>query len=261
MTSPITFLTALFLLIQATQAAAQFGGGGGASGSSTGPSFSGEMLKLFGENKDFSADLEFQVREGGAGAPLTMPGKIEVSDGKTRFEMDLTQAKGEQIPPEAIGQLKQMGMDKMVTVSLPKKDLSYLIYPGLEAYVQLPINDPDANASETDFEMEITELGKEEVAGHKCIKNKVVVTEKDSTVHESTVWNAIDLKKFPVKIETTEDGHEIVLLFTNVKLTTPAASQFSPPSSYTKYDNMMAMMQEIMMKRMGGAAGGMPQGQ
>jgi len=254
MKRPITLLTATVLLLGSVPLPAQFGGGGMA-GSPSGPSLSGEMLKLFGEHKAFSANLEFQVRQGGTGSPMTMPGTIAFSNGNTRFEMDLTRAKGDQIPPQALEQLKQMGMDKLAMISLPNEDRSYLVYPGLKAYVKLPITDPDAKTPEADFEMEVTELAKEETGGYPCVKNKVVVTDKEGNKHESTVWNATALKKFPVKIETTEDGHQVVLLFTNVKLSKPDADLFAPPSAYTGYDNMMGMMQEIMMKRMGGGAG------
>lgn len=257
MKSQITFLTTILLVFGASQLDAQLNGGG-MGGTPSGPGFSGEMLKLLGEHKAFSADLEFQVREGGKGKPMTLPGRIAMLDGKTRFEMDLTLAKGEQIPPGSAAQLKQMGMDKMVTLSLPDKKLSYLIYPGLEAYVELPISDAEAGRPASDFEMKVTELGREEVAGHNCVKNKVVVTDKEGNAHESTVWNSIDLKEFPVKIETTDEGHEVVLVFTNVKLSKPAADKFTPPAAYTKHDSLMGMMQQIMMKRMGGGVGAPP---
>jgi len=255
----MSLLSMALLILGSTQLHAQFGGGG-ASGSPSGPSISGEMLKLFGNHKAFLADLEFQVRQEDQGNSMTLPGRIAFSDGKTRFEIDLTRAKGDQIRPEAVGQLKQMGMDKVITISLPKKDQSFLIYPGLESYIQLPINDPDAKKTAEDFEMTVTEIGTEEVAGHECTKNKVVVTDKEGNTQESTVWNATDHKDFPVKIETTKDGHNIVLLFKDVQLSKPASDQFAPPPSYAKYDNVMGMMQEIMVKRMGGGAG-MPPGQ
>ena len=257
MNNRITCLATTLFAILPGLLQAQFGGGMG--GSPSGPTLSGELLKLFGEHKAFSANLEFQVLEGGKGNPMTLPGKIAFSDGKTRFEMDLADAKGDQIPPDAIGQLKQMGMDKMFTISLPEKDQSFLVYPGLESYVQMPINDTDARKARDDFDIEITEIAREEVDGHKCVKNKVLVTGKDGKQHESTVWNATDLKDFPVKIETTEEGHNVVLSFRDVTLTKPAADQFVPPAGYTKYDNIMGMMQEIMVKRMGGGAG-MPPG-
>lgn len=253
----INLLAALLLIGGSTGLRAQFVGAS-VSGSAGGPRFSADLLKLFGEHKTFSANLEFQIRMAGADKPTMLPGTIAFSNGKARFEMDLTQAKGGQIPPERLAQLRQMRMDKVVTISLPDKELSYLIYPGLEAYVQLPLNDPDAKKPDSDFTMKITELGKEEIGGHDCVKNKVVVTDKDGKNHESTVWNAVDLKQFPVKIQTAEEGHEVVMVFTNVKLSQPAADQFVPPAAYKKYDSFMGMMQEIMMKRMGAGNAGPP---
>jgi hypothetical protein len=34
------------------------------------------------------------------------------------------------------------------------------------------------------------------------VKNKVVVTDKGNRHDEYTVWNATDLKKFPVKVQS-----------------------------------------------------------
>jgi hypothetical protein len=91
------------------------------------------------------------------------------------------------------------------------------------------------------------EEGSETVQGHPCAKNKVTVTGPDGSTHVSTVWNATDLDKFPVKIETGENGQKLTLLFTDVKLDKPDASLFAPPADYKKYDNMM----QLMMSRAG----------
>lgn len=101
-------------------------------------------------------------------------------------------------------------------------------------------------------------LGKETVEGHDCVKNKVVVTDKEGAKHESTVWNASDLKSFPVKIVTGEAGHPATILFKNITFTKPAASLFEPPSGFTKYDSPQTMMQTEMMKKMGGGMGKPP---
>ena len=50
----------------------------------------------------------------------------------------------------------------------------------------------------------------------------------------------------------------MVMLFTDVKLSQPAPDRFSPPAGYEKYDNIMTMIQQVMMKRMGGGAGAPP---
>jgi hypothetical protein len=83
------------------------------------------------------------------------------------------------------------------------------------------------------------------------VKNKVVITDDQGKTHESTVWNAGDLKKFPIKIEMTEDGRTTTMLFKNVKASKPDATLFDPPKSYKKYESQQALMQQEMMKRMG----------
>jgi hypothetical protein len=255
----LALLTAVILGFTHSSSHAQPGMRGSMGGPPPGPRLGGDMTKIFGENSAFSANLEMQTAGGAAGDAMTMPGKLAYLEGKSRFEMDMTQMKSSKMPPQAAAQMKQMGMDKMVAIARPDKKVSYLVYPGMEAYVENPIQDPDAAKSEADYKSEITELGQDTVDGHACVKNKVVVTDKDGKTHESTVWNATDLKKFPVKVETTEGGTTVTMLFKDVKLAKPDDGQFEPPSSFKKYDSMMTMMQQEMMKRMGGGAG-MPPG-
>lgn len=220
---------------------------------SSGPKFDAAMAKLFGDNSAFSAALEFQMKPA-TGDTVTMPGKISYDSGKARFEMSLSEIKGTKMPPEAAAQMKSMGMDQIVALTRPDKNLTCLIYPGLESYAETPLPAAKAGTNDT-CKIEVTELGKETVDGHPCIKNKAVVTDDKGEQRESTVWNASDLKKFPVKIIHVEQGSEITMLFKNVSLTKPAASAFDVPGGYTRYDNMQTMMQTEMMKKMGGGMG------
>jgi hypothetical protein len=224
-------------------------------GSPSGPNFGGSMSKLFGENKTFSANLEIEAKDGNAG-DTTIPGKLAFDDGKSRFEMDMTKMKNSKMPPGAAEQMKAMGMDSMVMISRPDKKTSYMVYPSLKAYAEMPLKEADSAEAISKYKVETTELGKETVDGHPCVKNKVVVTDDKDKKHESTVWNATDLKKFPVKIETAEGGNKVTMLFKDVKLTKPEASLFDAPTDLKRYSDMMSLMQEEMMKRMGG--GGLP---
>jgi hypothetical protein len=220
-----------------------------------GPNFSGPMGKLFGNNQSFSARVEIQNADG-AGNTITMPGKISFDAGKSRFELNMTEVQSKQIPPSASAQMKSMGLDQMVMVARPDKKVAYLIYPGVQSYVVNELPDAEATAYTNDYKIDTTELGKETVDGHACVKNKVVLTSKDGDKHESTVWNATDLKNFPVKIQTTEGGTGTTMLFKNVSLTKPAASLFETPAGYTKYDSMQTMVQQQLMKHMGGGLPG-----
>jgi outer membrane lipoprotein-sorting protein len=240
-------------------AQAQPGMRGGMGGPPAGPQFGGDMAKLFGETSGFSATLEMHS-SGGADGEMTMPGKIAFLECKSRFEMDMTQIKSSKVNPQMAGQMKQMGMGEIVTISSPDKKAVWMVYPGMQAYVENPVQDASAATTAADYKSEETELGKETVDGHACVKKKVVVTGKDGKAHESTVWSATDLKGFPVKIETNEGGQTMTMSFKDVKLEKPDAAQFEPPADFKKYDNMMTMMQTEMMKRMGGGRG-MPVGQ
>jgi hypothetical protein len=224
----------------------------GVMGGPPGPKFNASMTKLFGEHAGFSAGMEIQTKE------MSLPGKIEFIDGKSRFEMDMTKASGPSVRPGMGEQMKMMGMDKVVTISRPDKKLTYLVHPGLESYVETPIKDSGAEGAADKSKIETTELGKETVDGHPCVKNKVIVTDDKGASNEFTVWNATDLKKFPVKIIQTQDGADVTMLFKEVKLGKPGNVELDPPAAYQRYTDQMTMMREQMMKRMSGAGGFTP---
>ena len=228
-------------------------------GETGGPRFGGSMAKLFGENQVFSADMETQVNAG-SDETMTMPGKLAFDGGKSRFEMDMSAAKGGRMSPQMAEQMKAMGMDKLTSISRPDKKVAYLIYPGLSAYAERPLQDPEATMPASAFKMETTELGKESVDGHPCVKSKDIITNDQGKKYEWTVWHATDLKSFPVKAEEKngQAGHTVTLHFTNIKLARPDAAVFEPPSDYKKYDSAQALMQDAMMKRMGGMPAGHP---
>jgi hypothetical protein len=256
MNTRCSILLAAVFSITLASAHAQIGmGPGGASG----PSFGGATAALFGKNSNFTATVELQVK-GATPEPASMPGKLTVASGFSRFELDTSEIKGGGMPEGAAAQMKSMGMDKMIMVTRPDKKLTYLIYPGLQSYAEMALQDPEAAMPASDFKVELTELGKETVDSHACVKNKAVVTDTKGVAHTANLWNATDLKNFPVKIEQSEGNTEVTMLFKNVKLEKPDAALFDPPKDNTRYESIQAMIQQVMLKRFsGGAAGAVPQ--
>src|SRR5262249_19190592 len=133
--------------------------------------------------------------------PMTVPDKVFYLESKARFEIDMMQTKSPTIPPGATEQFKSMEMDKIIVISLPDKKVTYMIYPGLQAYLEMPLEDSEVKKPNNDSKLEETKVEKETFDGHKYVKKKTIVTEKDETKQESTVWRATDLNKFPIKIE------------------------------------------------------------
>jgi hypothetical protein len=214
------------------------------------PGFNSIITKLFGDNPTFSADIEVQMNTAGQ-QPTSMPGKITFDTGKSRYEMNISEAKGGQLNPGLAEHMKAMGMDRTVVISRPDTKTVYKIYPGLSAYVEMPLRDPEATKPDSAFKNDLTEIGKETINGHPCIKYKAVITDDQGQSHEFTVWKAQDLKQFPVKIEMNEQGHTTAMLYTNIKFGKPDAALFEAPKDDKKYDSERTLMQEEMMKRMG----------
>src|SRR5690349_244934 len=80
----------------------------------SGPGLSGSTAKLFGDNTSFSANLELQVTAGQGGDTMMLLGKLFFDEGKSRFEIDLSQIKGGSMSPQMATQMKSMGMDKAI---------------------------------------------------------------------------------------------------------------------------------------------------
>jgi hypothetical protein len=240
-------------LISAEAQPRQRGGGGGGMGGMGGQKadiFAGGLKKILGDNKTFSAKMEIEAT-GPTGAPIKMPAKIAYNDGKSRMEMDMTKGG---LPEEMLAQIKAMGMAEMIIISRPDKKVAYMIYPGLKAYAEMPLPESESAENVSKYKVETKELAKESVEGQACAKNKVTVTDDKDKKTEFTIWQATDLKKFPVKIISTESGEASTMTFKEVKLTKPDDSQFDAPKDFKKYDNFMALMME-QMKGMGGPGG------
>jgi hypothetical protein len=227
-------------------------------GGSPVPAMDSGMQKLFGDNQSFSADTQIQVTSDRG--PMTMSGKMYFDKGNSRTEMDMSQMQGGNIPPQAMAQMKSMGLDKMVSITQSGSHVVDMVYPDAQAYAEMTPSAPPSSSTNS-ASVTLTAMGNETMAGHPCVKNKAVVTDAQGGTHNFTVWNATDLKNFPVQITMNDGSNPLTFTFMNVSLSKPDASLFTVPSGYTKYDSMQEMMQSIMMKKMGGGFGGfMPGG-
>jgi hypothetical protein len=168
--------------------------------------------------------------------------------------MDVTEAKGTQIPAAAAAQLKGFGMGEITMISRPDKKLAYMVYPGLQSYIENPLADDEAAGPGAKYDVNTTELEKETIEGNPCVKNKVIVTDEKGNKQEAIVWNAPDLQNFPVKMEYKEDGRNATLTFRDIKFTKPNASVFDPPAAFARYESMAGFLRGVMLKQLTGGA-------
>lgn len=215
------------------------------------------LTKLFGDHTAFSAKAEVHVYGPDQKEKIMTPMTFALLDNKVRVEIDMTKLVSKDIPADAAASMKEMGMERVVSIMRPDQKATFVIFPGLESVVKMPMPKEDVATYEKKPKIEKTAIGKETLDGHPCVKNRVVVTDADGHQDEATLWNATDLKDFPVQIMSKEKGDSVTIRYRDVQFAKPDAKQFATPAGYKEYDDVQSLMQGAMMKMMekAGAAG------
>ena len=86
-----------------------------------------------------------------------------------------------------------------------------------------------------------------------CVKNKITVQNSAGVTVQGVVWNATDLKNFPIKIQLPEGDSLVEMTFKEVKLQKPEISTFEAPVGYRRYDSMEKLVQERLSSILGGS--------
>jgi len=204
------------------------------------------LAKFFSRDAEFTALAKVIVTGKKARDNQTMTMRFAVSGRKMRNEMDMT--KMGNVSPRDLAGMKQMGMDQMVILALPEKSATYMVFPNLKSYCDMPAS----GKGNPEGKLEKTALGTDTVEKHACTKSKLTFTDKDGKTAEAIVWEATDLKNFPIQYQTVENEQTTTTTFSDIKMDKPDASLFVLPESYKKYGNMQEMMMGNMQRLMQG---------
>jgi len=209
------------------------------------------MTKLFGSHTAFTAKSDVRVYDKNQKETISTPMDFSYLDKKIRIKIDMTQMKNKEIPAGVAEQLKQFGMDQVVSIVRPDRQKLYVLYPKLQSCVVLPMPKTEA---ETTAEAKLSKqaIGKESLDGHPCVKHKVTLTSAKGEKQELTVWNATDLKDFPVQILTAQNDDTVITRYRQIRFTKPSVTLFDPPANYTEYSDMQTFVQGVMTKILGG---------
>jgi hypothetical protein len=206
------------------------------------------LAGVFGKKLAFTAQAKGTVKETPTSNAQTLEFGYALLDGRSRVEMDMTKMMGGGSNDD-IEMMKQMGMDRMVILNQPDKKATWMIYPGLKAYCAIP--SAEEEAADEKAKVERTELGKETVDGHPCVKWKVTTTKENGETSELVMWTATDLNDFPIQCEVpTAKGGTSTTLFQDIKTSKPAASLFEAPADYKRYGSMQELMMSSMQRMM-----------
>lgn len=209
----------------------------GAQVTGGGPAMSGvnsalTLTELFGSNTGFTAQAEARVVDAHQKEELRMPMAFARLDRKIRIEIDVAKIKSRTLSADQVKQMQEMGLSHIISIIRPDKKLSYVLYPASQNYTIVPLPKAEMEILGKRLKLEKTALGKATVDGHSCVKNHFSVTSDRRVVLEGTTWNATDLKDFPVRIQTTDQGKISTLNFKRIEFSRPDPKLFEPPAGY-----------------------------
>ena len=211
------------------------------------------MTRFFGGNTNFIAKAEVHVLDKNQHETTSMNMGFEMLGSKIRVDINMAEVKSKEMSPEFATTMKQMGMDQMITIELPEKKSIITIYPGLKSYTESPMPKEEVEGAFKTYQTQKTRLAKETIDSHPCEKNDMTFAEEKGAKEHVTLWNATDMKDFPVQIQMTVDDSVMIMKFKDVKLGRPDASHFEAPAGLTLYEDLNTLMKEAVSKRMGAA--------
>jgi hypothetical protein len=218
------------------------------------PTFSGTIVKLMGSNTAFSARVENEMYYAEHRTTLFMPGEIFFDQGKSRFECDKTETERKLNLRDPNAPIT--GTEKVVTIKLPDTKRLYTLYPDLKVYSEQPDRYPFK--PESDFQLNLTEQGRETVDGHPCLKCKVVGRDGKGTEEKSIVWLATDMNNFPIQIESdTAEKESATTRFKDLRFGKPDPAKFEVPPDFKRYDG--ATLADELAKRAAGKPNSLPE--
>ena len=80
--------------------------------------------------------------------------------------------------------------------------------------------------------------GSDTFDGHSCKVENLTVTPRDGKPTKMKVWEAEDLKGFPVKVEIQSDKGPLTVIYRDISFDAPAASLFTHPENCQEMPSM-----------------------
>jgi hypothetical protein len=219
-----------------------------------GPGWNLALNRLFGSVTAFTADTEVRMLSPSGQELLRFTGmRFLLLDDSVRVEINMGGLKSAQLPPGAVESMKRMGIDQMVSVLLPNQKTTLMLYPVLEASVELPIPQEQYTAAAKDYRLERISLGPDSIDGESFHKSKVTLTDPQGATQEVFVWTGTHPKDFPMQIQFAQGDQIVVMRHRNVELARPDPALFQAPPNYTRYADVQGLMQAAMQRMLSGA--------
>jgi hypothetical protein len=194
------------------------------------------IKKLCGGQPSFSANATVELTDtDSTNTTMRVPSVLTFSGNDMRWDWDVGQMTGSIMPPEISKALKNAKLDKINFISRFDEKASYVVFPGVCAYVRNLIPDSEISrilqkADTVQLKSEV--MGKEIVDGYSCTKTRITIPEEAKFHESATVWSAPELTNRPVKLELDIPDGTLIFHFRNVTFDTPPAGIFDTATNF-----------------------------
>lgn len=215
--------------------------------------FNPALLQLFGNHRAFTGSTELRMLDRANTEVLKMPMSMQYLDGKVRAEVNLNTIKASELGEQSLALYKKAGMEQITSILRPDRKNSIVAFQPAKVLVQQAMSAEDSAAFSAKYTVKLTEVGRETIDSHPCVKNQVTVTSSTGQAVQGLVWHATDLKQFPVKITLSEGDSSVEMKFLEVKLQKPESTAFEAPNGHTRFDSMEQLIQNRLASFLPGA--------
>ena len=142
----------------------------------------------------------------------------------------------------------------VVTIVIADAKKTIMMNTNAKVYSEQVTQEQDqmTNMYDPDVVFEKKKVGNETIDGHPCVKYDTVYYRKSkpNEKHKAIIWEAQDLKEFPIQREVTVpanpkypgSGGKMIVKYKDVKLGAATASMFEVPPGYKKVNSVQEVM-------------------
>ncbi|HOD78146.1 MAG: DUF4412 domain-containing protein [Syntrophorhabdus sp.] len=142
----------------------------------------------------------------------------------------------------------------VVTIVIADAKKTIMMNTNAKVYSEQVTQEQDqmTNMYDPDVVFEKKKVGNETIDGHPCVKYDTVYYRKSkpNEKHKAIIWEAQDLKEFPIQMEVTVpanpkypgSGGKMIVKYKDVKLGAATASMFEVPPGYKKVNSVQEVM-------------------
>ena len=214
------------------------------------PFLAAAMSELFSDSRPYSAVAVLQLPgdQPSQGIPLG----FATLDGKMRWYLNLDQARTARLDPDTTEWLREAKLSQVVLILRPQTKV-VVVLPGLKQWFEFAPSKPseiEEKAREKAGFLQKTEVGRETVDGHPCVKYRLDLPNERHSREAAYVWQATDLKHLPIKFQAMINGESYGLTFRQIKDSPPDLKYFEAPAGYSKIGGSEVLLQNALLGRL-----------